>query len=256
MTVFPIFIPSKGRPQGATMCALAREGIPFTVYVEPQDVHAYRHMDWPQLRVLDRDNQGLPYVRCQILAEAPDDWFWMLDDDISAWFQTVQRRCVPTTVRRALLGAQAYFAALSSVAQAALEYRQFAWSARQPYVLDGYCDVCVALHGARTRSLTFRDACDLKLDRDFTLQVLASGYATCRVTAYSFSSPKNGSNPGGLSAVYAEQGREAVASQRMAALWPGICTVKIKRDGRPDVAIDWRFFRRAKQHYLEQRDAH
>jgi hypothetical protein len=249
-TVFPILIASKARPQGKTMHGLAQEGLPFTVYVEPQDVAAYRQAGWPRLRVLDANDQGLPYARRHILADAAPDWFWMLDDDISACFQTIRKRCVPCTFHTALLGAQRYFATASHVAQAALEYRQFAWSARQPYAMDSYCDVCVAIHGGRTRALTFRDACDLKLDRDFTLQVLAAGYSTCRVTAYSFSAPKNGSNAGGLAPLYAEDGREAAASRLMARLWPGICTVKRKADGRPDVAIDWGYFQRAKRQYL------
>ena len=251
-TLFPIVIPSKGRPDGTTLRILAREGIPFTVYIEPQDEVAYRRAGWDRLRVLDANDQGLPYVRRQILADAPLQWFWMLDDDITAWFQTVQQCCRTTTAGAALLGAQSYFASSPRVAQAALEYRQFAWRARQPCVYDTYCDVCVAIHGGYARGLTFRDACDLKLDRDFTLQVLAAGYSTCRVTAFSFSAPKNGSNRGGLFAEYATPGREAAASTMMASLWPGICTVKVKADGRPDVAIDWAFFRRTLNAHLAQ----
>ena len=71
---------------------------------------------------------------------------------------------------------------------------------------NGYCDVCVAIHAARAKRCTFRDACDLKLDRDFTLQVLAAGYETLRITQYSFACPKNGSNAGGLAPVYAIPG--------------------------------------------------
>jgi hypothetical protein len=246
MSLFPIVIPSKGRPQGQTMQRLAAAQVPFTVYVEPHEVGAYRQAGWT-LRVLAANDQGLPYVRRQILADAEADWFWMLDDDIDGWYQTVRGKNVRTTPDVALGKAQQYFAPALHIAQAALEYQQYAWSAKQPYVLGGYCDVCVAIHAERTRLLTFRDGCDVKLDRDFTLQVLASGYETCRVTAYSFSCPKNGSNAGGLSAVYAEPGREAAASHTMAQLWPGICTLQTKKDGRQDVAIDWRYFRRLRQ---------
>lgn len=252
MMLFPVVVPSKGRPMSPTLQGLRAAGIPYTVYVEPQDAQAYRHAGWDALRVLEANDQGLPFVRRAILREAPPTWFWMLDDDITAWHRTVAGRCVPTTPREALQGAQQYFAPHGQIAQAALEYRQFAWRAKQPYVLESYCDVCVAIHGARARSLTFRDACDLKLDRDFTLQVLAAGYQTCRVTAYSFSSPKNGSNAGGLAPVYAQAGREAAASQAMVRLWPGICTLKRKKDGRDDVAIDWRYFQRAKARYVAQ----
>ena len=241
MSLFPIVIPSKARPSGSTLRLLQAAGVPFTVYVEPQDHDAYQAQGW-NCRVLETNDQGLPYVRRVILAHATD-WFWMLDDDITAFYATVKGKAVKTDPRTALEASQAYFVDATHIAQASLEYQQFAWRAKQPYALNGYCDVCVAIHAERTRVCTFRDACDLKLDRDFTLQVLASGYGTLRVTAYSFACPKNGSNKGGLAPLYAEQGREALASQQMAKLWPSVCTPVTKRDGRPDVAINWRALR-------------
>lgn len=241
MNLLPIVIPSKARPSGSTMRLLQAAGVPFTAYVEPQDLAAYQSQGWT-CRVLEANDQGLPYVRRVILEDAVA-WFWMLDDDITAFYATVRGKTVKTDARTVLEASQDYFAETSHIAQAALEYQQFAWRAKQPYAMNGYCDVCVAIHAERARVCTFRDECDLKLDRDFTLQVLAAGYGTLRVTAYSFACPKNGSNKGGLAPLYAEQGREALASQRMAALWPGICTPITKRDGRPDVAINWRALR-------------
>lgn len=242
----PIVIASKGRPQGKTMQALQAEGLPFTVYVEPQEAATYQAAGWT-VRVLGADDQGLTYVRQQILADAAPDWFWMLDDDIDGWYQTVQRKNRPVSLAAALAGAEPYFMQAPMLAQAGLEYQQFAWRAKQPYVLGSYCDVCVAIHAGRTQFVHFRPACDVKVDRDFTLQVLAAGYETCRVTAYSFSCPKNGSNAGGLAAVYATAGREAAACRTMVALWPGICSYQIKSDGRHDVAIAWGAFRRMRQ---------
>jgi hypothetical protein len=225
------------------MTLLAQAQVPFTVVVEPQDMATYQAAGW-SCAVLPADDQGLPFARRHILTLAGASWLWMLDDDITALYRTVRGKCVPCPPADALATSQEYFASSPSIAQAALEYQQFAWRAKQPYVRNGYCDVCVAIHTGRTRLLTYRNDCALKEDRDFTLQVLAAGYATLRVTAYSFACPKNGSNAGGLAPLYATRGREALASQRMAALWPGICKTVTKPDGRQDVAINWGYFRR------------
>jgi glycosyltransferase involved in cell wall biosynthesis len=212
--------------------------------VEPQDAADYQQAYPGASRVLlERDNQGIGYARRAVLAHARATglaWYWMLDDDITAFYQVVKGRNVKVVPSAALAGAQALFADRPDVAQAALEYQQFAWSARRPLALNSYCDVAVCIHAGRTRPITYRSEVDMKEDRDFTLQVLAMGYRSARVCCYAFGAPKNGSNAGGLHDVYATDGREAQASRRMAELWPGVCRPVVKPDGRHDVAIDWK----------------
>jgi hypothetical protein len=133
-------------------------------------------------------------------------------------------------------------AAMPDVAQVALEYQQFAWSATKD-ARNSYCDVAVAIHAKRTGRLRYREITP-KEDRDFTLQVLASGWGTARFSRLAFSCPKNGSNDGGLAPLYATGGYEEAASRRMVELWGDeVCTFHRKPDGRPDVKINWRFFR-------------
>jgi hypothetical protein len=89
---------------------------------------------------------------------------------------------------------------------------------------------------------------NLKLDRDFTLQVLSLGYDTLRTFKYAFSCPKNGSNAGGLQGVYQTDGEELRNSQRMCELWGAqVCKLNIKSDGRPDVKINWGYFKSCEQ---------
>jgi hypothetical protein len=243
--LFPILIASKGRAStSSTIAALLDDGLMPCLFVEPQEWGAYRAA-YPAAEcvMLEQNDHGLPYVRQQILERARArgvGWYWMLDDDITAFYQVARGRNVKVAPRVALAGAQALFAHLPDVAQAGLEYQQFAWSARRPVVFNSYCDVAVCIHVDRTRMVNNRPATDLKVDRDFTLQILATGYRTAKVCAFAFAAPKNGSNAGGLHAAYATDRREAQASQVMARLWPGICTFRVKPDGRPDVAIDWR----------------
>jgi len=244
MSGIPIFVPSKGRPDSSTARLLAEAGLEFTVVVEPQDEGRYSR--W-RTTPLDRDDQGIAYVRGCIKRIAGTGWYWMLDDDISAFYETVGGRNRRVNAAQALRGAEKFFTADASVAQAALEYQQFAWSSTKPVKYVGYCDVAVCIHANRTAFCSYRPEVALKEDRDFTLQVLASGYRTARVCAYSFAAPKNGSNEGGLQAEYAKSGREASASMRMCQLWPGVCTPLNKPDGRKDVKINWRAMSKAKR---------
>lgn len=243
--VFSILIATKGRAgKSATIAALLADGLMPVLFVEPQEAADYQgaYAGVP-LVLLAQDNQGIGYVRQAILEHARATglgWYWMLDDDITAFYQVVRGRNVKVGARVALRGAQSLFAHLGDVGQAALEYRQFAWSARSLVVFNSYCDVAVCIHTDRTRMIRYRSEVDMKEDRDFTLQVRSMGYRTARVCCYAFAAPKNGSNTGGLYDVYATDGREAQASRRMAELWPGVCRPIVKPDGRHDVKIDWK----------------
>ncbi len=221
--MFPVYIPSKGR---ADTCSTARilieSGIHPTLVVEPQDKAQYidRFPD-VTIAVLPSNDNGLPFARNFILGQARSSrcqWFWMLDDDISAFSEVQGQKCVRSDAASILAKAESIINRSQSIAQASLEYQQFAWSANGRIVENGYCDVAVAIHTNRTKTINYRDAVSLKVDRDFTLQVLASGWRTARLTSFAFTCPKNGSNTGGLSPLYAIDGIEEQASREMVRL--------------------------------------
>jgi len=248
----PIFIPSKNRPDSKLVKLIVEQKLPledFYIVVEHQNLAEYETLN-PELSyiILPENDQGISYVRNYIKEFATNsgyEWFWMIDDDVDAFYKTVGKKNVKVSIDEALNGAFDIFTRNSQCGQASIEYQQYAWSATKPYALNSYCDVCVCINTKATKTVKYRPYVSLKEDRDFTLQVLSNGYDTMRVQRYSFSAPKNGSNKGGLSDVYAKQGREQTASERMVELWGSdICTLNIKSDGRPDVKINWRFFKR------------
>lgn len=247
--IFPVYIASKNRRQGKTMQLLAESGLSFELFVEPQDQKAYakEYAGRPTvvINILKENNRGLAYARQSIISYARTwkiGWFWMLDDDIDGFYLAQHGKAGKTDARAALEGAQRIFAEMPGVAQAGLEYQQFAWSANRAFVVNSYCDVAVCLHSDRVGLVNFRPETDLKCDRDFTLQILAQGYRVVKVQRYAFSAPKNGSNAGGLKEAYDESGRELASSLAMVDLWPGVCEFRQKPDGRPDVKINWRAF--------------
>jgi len=227
------------------MKILSEAKVPFTAVVEPQDHYAYQTGSaCRQIHELPANNKGIAFVRNEILTIARDrnyKWFWMLDDDITAFLLCEEGRNIRYPAERVLLEAQKVFSRLGRVGQGALEYQQFSWSARKDHTI-GYCDVAVCINVERTRGLQYRREMELKEDRDFTLQTLSAGWLTVRASKCAFAAPKNGSNQGGLYDVY-RAGLEAEASKRMEVAWPGICKAVTKPDGRQDVKINWRAFK-------------
>lgn len=246
--LWPIYVPSKGRPKTST-CRLLRDShVPYSVVVEPQDFESYRaEQNHSWILTLPENDKGIAFVRNFIKDSATKEglkWYWMLDDDITNTFLIDSGKAAKTPIGAVLLTAQKVFARSSLVAQGALEYQQFAWSAKKDHAF-GYCDVAVCINVKKTQNINYRKEMELKEDRDFTLQIFASGKLAMRATHCGFAAPKNGSNAGGLRDEYQKIGREADASKRMVEAWPGICILHKKSDGRPDVKINWKAFRPA-----------
>lgn len=243
--VFPIYVPSKGRPNGKTMQNLMDSDLNWKVIIEPQDAKVYQLVVAKErMIVLGQNDKGIAHVRNFILknADTQNGWYWMLDDDISMFYEIANKRCVKTTVRKCLIGAQGCFVGLPNLAQAALEYQQFAWSSTKLLKYNSYCDVAVCINRDNLGGIKYRGIVNLKEDRDFTLQLLAAGKRTARVTRFAFAAPRNGSNEGGLYEVY-RAGRELGACKTMVSLWgEDVCRHIVKPNGRNDVKINWKKF--------------
>lgn len=241
---WPVYIPSKGRPDSI----LINKHLQFSyVVIEPQDRLLYeKKIGKGRLIVLPKNDQGIAYARQFILDYARSQkeiWYWMLDDDIVAFYRTKNAKLLPDSAESILIEAEKLILGHSFIGQASLEYSQFAWSQTKSCRFYGYCDVAVAINTTLTPMVNYRTEMNLKEDRDFTLQVLAGGARTMRCSMLSFKAPKNGSNKGGLFDVYAKRGREESAVDKMCIAWPGIVTKHVKPDGRVDCKINWREFK-------------
>lgn len=243
MSLWPIFIPSKGRAAtGGVFPLLAGEGIRATIVVEPHEVAEYRVMQpLHTILALPQSGQGIVYSRSFILNHAKaqgHEWFWMMDDDIRSFHKVVNKRTPKCSAAGALLGAQAFADADQKIGQVALEYAQLAWSAAKPTRRNSYCDVVVGIRTALAPGVMYRPRAAGKEDRDFTLQTLAAGWDTVRACHLAFAAPSIGSNAGGLHAEYAA-GKERAWAATLAELWPHCVTVQTKPSGRIDAKIDW-----------------
>lgn len=249
---YPIYVASKGRPDAPTFTTLAASNLLYNVLVEPQDEEAYRQAR-PRgahfIPLADND-RGLAYVRqraLDIARAAGGEWFWMLDDDIRGFYRAHDRKAWPAPADEVLAEAEAAITVDDFVGQGALEYQQYAWSNEPGKITrNSYADVAVLIKSGVMAD--YREELPLKVDRDFTLQVLASGHDVVRLGWLAFGVPGNGTNEGGQHDVYdslTDDGmrREEWASRRLADLWPGIVEFKVKPNGRPDAKIHWRKMR-------------
>jgi len=231
---------SKGRPESSTCKLLLESGLEFTLVVEEPEAEDYSRWE-SELLVLDETDQGNAYARQSCLnsaREAERKYIWMLDDDITQFYKTKGKRNHPVTADLALSGAEKLLDGVGNVGLASLEYQQFAWSARRALKFYSYCDVAVYINTSipANYDTDFR----LKVDRDFALSVLSTGYLTAKINSYSFAAPKNGSNAGGCHEDYRD---ERIWSERLVQKWGnGIVKLNIKKDGRPDAKINWAFF--------------
>jgi hypothetical protein len=238
----PILICSKGRPDGPTFRLLDAAYLPYQVIVENHEADTYAAAlgDNRVIRMAARD-RGLAYSRQFALdyARAKNwPWYWMLDDDIKGFFRTVDKKTVPTAAN-ALEFAQD-LTEYNECGQIGLEYQQFAWSNTKSIVWNSYCDVAVCIR--TDLPVNYRTQLPFKSDRDFTLQILSLGFHVAKLAQISFAVPRNGSNKGGLYDLY-KTDAERAASLEMERLWgPQIAKAIVKKNGRPDVKINWRAF--------------
>lgn len=245
----PIYVPTKGRAgTSQTIKNLIEQKIPFTIFVEPGEVEAYTKAYGTggfMVAILKGDNLGLVHSRNEILEHARavgNEWIWMLDDDITSMGVVKDSKVVKTPWAEVLEKAQQAQVKFPNLALMGLEYQQFAWSATKEYSFNSYADTCVALDVRKLKGFKYRT--EFKHDRDMVLQLLTMGYLTLRTSMLAFGSPRNGSNKGGLYDLY-KAGKEEAASKEMVKLWPGVCTFNVKKDGRPDVKVNWRLFKKA-----------
>lgn len=251
---FPILIGSKGRPENKIFKWLMEAGDTYEwyVFVEPQDWEKYAAvMPESHLLNIEGNDRGFVYMRQFVLDWATrglregrmPEWYWMLDDDIDNFYEYTKGKATKRGLEVLTLS-QPYFANKPNIAQASLDYQQFAWSSKVPFKMNGYADVCVCINAQKSIGCRFRKEVEGKLDRDFTLQLLANGYDTLRMEKYAFSCPKNGTNKGGFFDYY-QSGKEEKDSKAMVDMWgPHICQFHVKPDGRPDVRINWGFFKK------------
>jgi hypothetical protein len=236
-----ILIPSKGRYGKSNLLTEINDKMAnAAVFVEPQDFENYR-LCYPNIEIVNigDNNRGLPYSRNKISKYATEnnlDWYWLLDDDVTIYKVEESGKQIKGGISY-LNDAENLIINNENIAQGSLEYKQYAWSSPKKISFDGYCHCAVLINVALCKDIFCDENLQLKIDQDFSIQILKKGFSNMRISCYAVGSPKNGSNVGGLKSVYY---KEEENCYKMIEKWGEvICQKIIKNDGRHDIKINW-----------------
>lgn len=204
-----------------------------TIVVEPQEESVYKAYDGTGFKVhtLPRDNMGLAYANNQIKQLAGKQWYWLMDDDIAKFGFVRNQRCSRESTKDVLLSVQRCVENNpNTLAMAGLEYRNHAWSAKNPVTYNAGCQVCVAIDGTLTGAFKYDERLILKSDVDFQLQLITAGHRIARFNHHYFEERRSmGTNPGGqYEHYYTKAQTESIKLLR--SKWPSFVGVRGRRD--------------------------
>eukprot|EP00754_Rhynchopus_humris_P028199 Rhum_TRINITY_DN15139_c1_g1::Rhum_TRINITY_DN15139_c1_g1_i1::g.140060::m.140060 len=252
-----VYVISRSRcwKTNGTLALLCADRIEATVVVEPGETQQYS--EWLQgsgvrVHTLPANDMGVSYARNAVLdlmrstAPSPDGerWFWILDDDVSA-FKRIEDGVVRTVPARTALTEGLRVAEVvsdSRVAMVSLEYGTFSYGLRQynvgDIIRDSYCNVCSCYCLERLpEGLRFRFR--VREDYDIVLQVIAAGLSTVRLKWLSFDAPSMGSSKGGMHDYYANEAVLQAETTRFLQTWNRVAQAKTTAQRAIDVRVLW-----------------
>ncbi|MBK9321383.1 MAG: hypothetical protein IPM97_00235 [Bdellovibrionaceae bacterium] len=247
-SLFPVFVPSKGRFSPKTMRILPDA----TLVVEPHEAAEYLAMNsTAAMLVLPLSGQGVAYARQFILDHARKiglKWYWIIDDDFHAFYRFENKKSIKIPAVDALAGAEKLFVDLPGVGQACLDNCQYAWAATRESTSFTRCAACVCVNVEATKEINYDLSFNMKEDIDFSIQVLNAGLNSMRLHSFGYSTATVGSTYGGLKPLYDDPSNDEKYSNEIVRKWGGgFCKVISKKTGRIDVRVNWKSIARMVQ---------
>lgn len=249
---YPVYVVSKGRADvGLTPRFLARDGVPYKIVVEPQEVDAYA-ASFGRENVLELPfsnlGKGSYPARNWIWEHAKESgaaWHWILDDNIIETRRLYAGERIPCDSGPAFRAVEEFTDRYDNVGISGMNYQMFVTSVSPAYRINCHVYSCLLIRN----DLPHRWRLRYNEDTDLCLQVLADGLCTIQVSAFMVGKKATMTMKGGNSdELYADDGRLRMA-RSLEKVWPGVVTTKW-RYGRPQHVVNWGKFR----HPLRLRD--
>lgn len=243
---YPVFILSKGRADkqyATTISLLEASNIPYTVFVEPQELELYKKA-FPLAEgfvTLKEGTTGEANVRQSILEYAREQKipaYWQLDDNIRAFNRVDNRRVGKVTAKEVLMAIEGLFDRYERIGMASADHQQVAWAQVKPFTFNRgtWCCVLTSTEAPINYDLTLPMRCDV----DIVLQVLTSGWHTIVSHKWCMTKPSAGKSPvGGLHDVYRD-GRHNQGAIMVAKKWGKYVQLKERDAGMLNSAIVWK----------------
>jgi len=247
---YPIYIPSKGRADAAfTARALARDGVPYHLVVEPPEASAYAAaFGHDRVLVLPFADLGLGSIPArnwikEHAVAAGHKRHWQLDDNIHRfrrWFAGKRVHCDAGVALRVV---EDFADRWTNVAVAGLNYTFFSQDQNGMKPHPVYINVHVYSCTLVLNALPYRWRGRYNEDTDYCLQALAGGWCTALVNAFTCDKQATLTMRGGnTTTLYRGDGRLRMA-RALERNWPGVVST-IRRFRRPQhyVAHNWTKF--------------
>lgn len=244
---YPIYVISKGRADIAlTPRFLERDGVPFSLVVEPQEYEAYR-AHWPNANILvlpfsNLGQGGIP-ARNWCWEHAKENGHarhWILDDNIAVVRRQYRGKRITSNSAYAFAIIEDFVDRYTNIAISGMNYENFVVGDNtKPYILNARVYSCLLIDN----SLDFRWRGRYNEDTDLSIQVLSAGYCTVLFNLFMIHKTRTMVMKGGnTDELYQGDGRLRMAKS-LERQWPYVVETK-RRFKRPQHVVKgaWRGF--------------
>lgn len=249
MTRYPVYVISKGRTgkDALTAIYLAKDNVPFHLVVEPQEYDAYaEQFGAERVYELPFSNLGLGSIPArnwvwEHAKETGAERHWILDDNMRGFYRRYKARRIRCHSGLALAACEDFVDRYENIAIGGLNYKMFVPDREPvaPFFLNCHVYSCLLIRN----DLPYRWRGRYNEDTDLCLQVLANGWCTVTLNAFSVDKMPTMTMKGGNSdQLYQGDGRAKMA-RSLERVWPGVVSVD-RRFRRPQHVIKggWRYF--------------
>lgn len=241
---YPIYVPSKGRFTNClTAKFLVEDEVPFRLVVVEEEIEKYgSRFGHDRLLVLPSSVKGLMSTRNWIKdhsIEEGHERHWQLDDNIRRIHRYYKKIRICCRSGVAFTVVEDFVDRYENVAISGMNYSMFQIHDFPPFHLNSRVYSCSLV----LNSIPHRWRLEYNDDTDMCLQVLADGWCTIIVNAFTIEKMQTMLIKGGnTDELYQGDGRLKM-SRSLERVWPGVVTT-IRRFGRPQhhVLDAWRRF--------------
>jgi hypothetical protein len=243
---YPIYVPSYQRHQNClTAKFLIKDKTPFHLVVQPQEEAAYRKA-LPQCEsvlVLPKSVKGLIATRnwCKTHSiQNGDERHWQVDDNSRQCRRIYKGKKIPVNSNIAFRAVEDFTDRYENIAISGMNYTMFSYPHLPPIAVNNHVYSCSLINNSIPHKwrLVYND------DTDLCLQVLADGWCTVLVNAFTIEKMRTMTMKGGnTNDLYEGDGRLEM-SRSLERMWPHIVTTD-RRFQRPQHVIrdQWKGFR-------------
>jgi hypothetical protein len=242
---YPVYVISKGRADCClTARFLLRDGTPFRLVIEPQELPAYAAVfDESLILTLPFSNLGEGSIPArnwvwEHAKSAGHERHWILDDNIYWISRMFRGHRIQCNASLALSVAEDFTERYENVAISGLQYEMFSLpGTASPFTLNTRVYSCLLIKN----DLSYRWRGRYNEDTDLCLQVLSGGWCTVLINAFLIKKVGTMTMRGGnMTTLYQGDGRLKMA-RSLERLWPGVVTTK-RRFHRAQHVVPWRYF--------------